>query len=106
MVLPSSYEPFAVVVNEAMCCGCPVIVSDQVGAAADLVAPLRAEFVFPAGNVTALAQILRAAFSNPAQLRETGRQGIAHVETHSPARVIAATVDAVESGVEYRRQGR
>ncbi len=33
MVLPSEYEPFAVVVNEAMCCGCPVIASDRVGAA-------------------------------------------------------------------------
>ena len=29
MVLPSGYEPFAVVVNEAMCCACPVISSDR-----------------------------------------------------------------------------
>jgi glycosyltransferase involved in cell wall biosynthesis len=47
LVLPSVYEPFAVVVNEAMCCGCPVIVSDQVGAARDLVAPVSPQFVFP-----------------------------------------------------------
>ena len=30
MVLPSEYEPFAVVVNEASCCGCPVAASDRV----------------------------------------------------------------------------
>ena len=100
MVLPSSYEPFAVVVNEAMCCGCPVIVSDQVGAARDLVAPVRPEFVFPAGNVATLAQTLRAAFANRDQLRETGMRGFAYVETHSPQRLIAATVDAVRKAVK------
>ena len=31
LVLPSEYEPFGVVVNEAMLCGCPVAVSDRVG---------------------------------------------------------------------------
>jgi glycosyltransferase involved in cell wall biosynthesis len=104
MVLPSSYEPFAVVVNEAMCCRCPVIVSDQVGAARDLVAPVRPEFVFPAGNVTALAQTLRAAFANRDQLRETGMRGFAYVETHSPQRLIAATVDAVRKAVKVVRR--
>ena len=36
-VLPSRREPWGVVVNEALASGCPVIVSDRVGAAADLV---------------------------------------------------------------------
>jgi glycosyltransferase involved in cell wall biosynthesis len=31
MVLPSEYEPFGVVVNEVMLCGCPVVVSDRAG---------------------------------------------------------------------------
>jgi glycosyltransferase involved in cell wall biosynthesis len=99
MVLPSSYEPFAVVVNEAMCCGCPAIVSDQVGAARDLVIPLRPDFVFPAGDIAALAGTLRAAFADRAQLRATGRQAFDYVETHSPQRIIAATVTAVEKAV-------
>ena len=37
LVLPSSYEPFGVVVNEAMLCGCAAIASDRVGARFDLV---------------------------------------------------------------------
>ncbi len=103
LVLPSVYEPFAVVVNEAMCCGCPVIVSDQVGAARDLVAPVSPQFVFPAGNVQALANVLRIAFADREQLREVGRRGFAHVETHSPQRIIAATVEAVRKAVEVVR---
>jgi glycosyltransferase involved in cell wall biosynthesis len=100
MVLPSSYEPFAVVVNEAMCCGCPVIVSDQVGAARDLVAPVRPEFVFPAGDRAALAKVLRSAFADRQQLRATGQRGFHHIETHSPQRIIAATVEAVGKAVQ------
>jgi glycosyltransferase involved in cell wall biosynthesis len=99
MVLPSSYEPFAVVVNEAMCCSCPVIVSNQVGAARDLVIPLRPDFVFPVGDIPALAATLRAAFSDRAQLRATGRRAYDYVETHSPQRIITATITAVQNAV-------
>ena len=106
MVLPSGYEPFAVVVNEAMCCGCPVIASDQVGAARDLVAPVRPDFVFPAGNIRALATTLRAAFADRELLQETGRRGFAHVETHSPGKIIAATVEAVQKAVEAVQRRR
>src|SRR5208283_5067787 len=69
MVLPSEYEPFAMVVNEAMLCGCPVVVSDRVGAAKDLVAPVAPDFIFPHGDVAALTNTLRDAFSDPARLK-------------------------------------
>jgi len=107
MVLPSEYEPFAVVVNEAMCCGCPVIVSDRVGAARDLVAPVRPEFVFPAGDVAALAKTLQLALGDREKLRETVRRGYQHVETHSPQKTVAATVEAIATGVaRVRRRSR
>jgi glycosyltransferase involved in cell wall biosynthesis len=106
MVLPSNYEPFAVVVNEAMCCGCPVVVSAQVGAARDLVAPVRQDFVYPAGDVEALAVILRRVFSDRDQLRETGRKALDHIDTNSPTKMIAATVDAVRKGVEIAKRAK
>jgi glycosyltransferase involved in cell wall biosynthesis len=104
MVLPSEYEPFAVVVNEAMCCGCPVAASDQVGAACDLVAPVRKEFVFRCGDVPALASLLKDALGDRARLTSLGCVATAHIKTWSPERNIAATFEAIEIAVA--RKGR
>jgi glycosyltransferase involved in cell wall biosynthesis len=106
MVLPSIYEPFAVVVNEAMCCGCPVMVSDRVGAARDLVAPVRADFVFQAGDTAALTRTLQTALADPKALRETGRRGFDYVECNSPEKIVAATLEAVRKGVEVANRGK
>ncbi|MGB9464880.1 MAG: glycosyltransferase [Candidatus Acidiferrum sp.] len=104
MVLPSEYEPFAVVVNEAMCCGCPVAASDHVGAARDLVAPVRKEFVFRCGDVAALAALLKDALADRVRLASLGCAAVAHMQTWSPERNIAATFEAIEIAVA--RKGR
>jgi glycosyltransferase involved in cell wall biosynthesis len=103
MVLPSSYEPFAVVVNEAMCCGCPVMASDQVGAARDLVQPVAPDFVFPARNVGALAEKLAAALQDRERLSQLKEAALAHIKTWSPERNIEATIEAVETAVQRKR---
>jgi glycosyltransferase involved in cell wall biosynthesis len=99
MVLPSNYEPFAVVVNEAMCCGCPVIASDRVGAARDLIAPVNPKFIYRCRDVDALASILRECSSNPGELKRQREAVIAHMYTWSPAQNIAATVEAIQTAV-------
>jgi glycosyltransferase involved in cell wall biosynthesis len=96
MVLPSEYEPFGVVVNEAMCCGCAVIVSDRVGAGRDLVAPVWPEFIFRCGDIDALSGILAAVASGRVDLREIGRRAASRVRSWSPPENIAATVEAIE----------
>jgi glycosyltransferase involved in cell wall biosynthesis len=58
-VLPSGFEPWGLVVNEAMCFGLPVIASDKVGAVPDLIHDGVNGFVFPMGNVELLADCLR-----------------------------------------------
>jgi glycosyltransferase involved in cell wall biosynthesis len=104
MVLPSEYEPFAVVVNEAMCCGCPVAASDHVGAARDLVVPVRKEFVYSCGDVSALAALLKDALADRARLASLRPAAVAHMQTWSPERNIAATLEAIEIAVA--RKGR
>lgn len=57
-VLPSSYEPWGLVVNEAMCASLPVIVSDLVGAAYDMVEGHDTGCVFRYDNAEELAQCM------------------------------------------------
>ena len=73
-VLPSLLEPWGLVVNEVMNAGRAVIVSDQVGAAADLVHDGENGLVFPAGNVGRLADALRQILSDPERCRRMGER--------------------------------
>jgi len=64
-VLPSRYDGWGVVVNQALGAGLPIIASDQVGAAHDLVTPGENGFHFPAGDATALGQTMRRFAETP-----------------------------------------
>lgn len=54
LVLPSTYEPWGLVVNEAMSAGMPVLVSNEVGAHYDLVDGKNTGFVFDAKDEQSL----------------------------------------------------
>jgi glycosyltransferase involved in cell wall biosynthesis len=99
MVLPSEYEPFGVVVNEAMCCGCPVVSTDNVGAARDLIAPIRPSFVYPCGDVEALAAILRSA--DPALLKNLRPVYRGHILGWSPEQNVSATIHAIRQAISH-----
>lgn len=105
MVLPSEYEPFAVVVNEAMCCGCPVIASDHVGAARDLIAPVQTSFIYPCGDIGALAGLLRSVAARRTILESVGSACLAHIQTWSPEKNIAQTIEAIQTAVLRIRSG-
>jgi glycosyltransferase involved in cell wall biosynthesis len=100
-VLPSDYEPFGVVVNEAMLCARAVAVSDRVGAGFDLVSP-ETGFIFPSGDIDALAGIIRGAVSDPQKLRRMGEAGRKRMETWSHRENIDALVRALARAVPPR----
>ena len=104
MVLPSEYEPFAVVVNEASCCGCPVIVSDHVGSAEDLIAPVNPSFIYPCGDVAALGKLLKLILADPDALAAYGRAGRQRMETWSIRENISGTIEAVSQAVMRLRR--
>ena len=64
-VLPSSDEPWGLAVNEAMAAGLPVIVSDEVGAASDLVDGKGTGAVYPCGDVIGLADAMVTLLNEP-----------------------------------------
>ena len=63
-VLPSSYEPYGVVVLEAMAAGLPVILSDRVGSGEDLVDQSVNGFIFRVGDADELAARMVQVVSN------------------------------------------
>jgi glycosyltransferase involved in cell wall biosynthesis len=104
MVLPSVYDAFGVVVNEAMLCGCPVAASDHVGAARDLIVHGDTGFVFPCGNIEVLAQVLREAFADRAKLTALGAAARARMHSWSPRENIEATMIAVSGAVSHLKR--
>jgi glycosyltransferase involved in cell wall biosynthesis len=79
-VLPSTYEPRGAVINEAMACGLPVVVTDRCGSLGDIVLDGDNAFVYPAGDAEALANImdrLAEADALRARMAERSREIIA-----------------------------
>jgi glycosyltransferase involved in cell wall biosynthesis len=98
--LPSNFEPWGLVINEAMNLGCPVVVSDAVGCAPDLVGADNG-WVFPAGDAERLAAVLRQALGGPdararlARMGEASHKRIASWGMPEAAAGIAAAARAV-----------
>jgi glycosyltransferase involved in cell wall biosynthesis len=102
LVLPSEGdETWGLVVNEAMACGVPAVVSDAVGCGPDLVQPGVTGESFPLGDTAAFAAAVRSALSlDPDRTRQSLA---AKMSIYSPARAAQAIVDAAHA---LRAQGR
>jgi glycosyltransferase involved in cell wall biosynthesis len=73
-VLPSTYEPRGAVINEAMACGLPVIVTDRCGSVGDIVLEGENAFIYPSGDAAALAASMTQLVDDPSlRLRMTER---------------------------------
>jgi glycosyltransferase involved in cell wall biosynthesis len=72
-VLPSRYDGWGVVVNQALGAGMPVICSDAVGSAEDLVEPGRNGIIFPSGDVDALETAMTQFLDDPGRIESYGR---------------------------------
>jgi len=104
MVLPSDHEPFGLVVNEAMLCRCPVVVSDRVGARFDLVREGETGYVFPCGDVDSLAAILRDALRDRTHLQRMGELSRNRMSSWSVKDYVGALIQAVFKGIQSQSQ--
>ncbi len=98
LILPSDHgETWGLVVNEAMACSRPAIVSDQVGCADDLVVSRETGEVFEFGNWQRLSEILQETAAHPELLRLWGQAAHHKVTAYSPQAAAQGILQAVKS---------
>jgi glycosyltransferase involved in cell wall biosynthesis len=83
-VMPTHSDPWGLVVNEAMACRLPVIVSEAAGCAEDLVQDGRNGYTFAPGDVPKLAALMNQMASNETQRVEMGERGRQLILSYSP----------------------
>jgi glycosyltransferase involved in cell wall biosynthesis len=86
LVLPSRSEPWGMVLNEAAAAGLPLVATDEVGAAHDLIEHGVNGFRVPADDVDALAEALRRLAEDEAFRLAAGARSRELAERFTPAR--------------------
>jgi glycosyltransferase involved in cell wall biosynthesis len=84
VILPSSSEPWGLVVNEAMLCEKAVIVSNACGCVPELVHHGRNGLVFEPINERELADAMMKFVANPELADEMGQEGLNIVSSYTP----------------------
>jgi glycosyltransferase involved in cell wall biosynthesis len=98
LVLPSIHEPWGLIVNEAMNAGRIVIATDQVGCGPDLIKDGENGFVYPAGDIAALTEILRSLVTMDGTKRDTmGNRSLEIISRWNFERDVAGLRAAIES---------
>lgn len=100
-VLPSTYEPRGAVINEAMACGLPVIVTDRCGSIGDIVLEGENAFVYPAGDAERLSESMARLIADPelrAQIAQRSREIIG-------TWTFARGVEGVKAALAYVSRG-
>jgi glycosyltransferase involved in cell wall biosynthesis len=87
LVLPSYSEPWGLVVNEAMACGMPIIVSEKCGCAIDLVKNNQNGFTFSPDNIKQLTDILLKFMHQEVDLEQMGKVSKEIIREYSPENV-------------------
>jgi len=104
LVLPSLYEPWGLVVHEGLANGLPVIVTDQVGSADDLVESGVNGYVVPAGSVEAFGASMRDLASWSQEQRQLSlRHSAETIRQCSVERGAQAFLRAAEIALQHRR---
>ena len=94
-VLPARHEPWGLVVNEAMNAARAVVVSDDVGCHPDLITNGVEGFVFPVGDVNALADALLRVLATPDTAAKMGENALRRIKKWSFEEDVFALREAI-----------
>ena len=96
LVLPSDFgETWGLVVNEAMACGLPAIVSDRVGSGPDLIEDGVTGYVIRFADTGVLAERMLSVAANSNERTTMGKNARARIECYSVDQAVLGTVQAL-----------
>lgn len=101
-VLPSLEETWGLVVNEAMACGLPVVVTDRVGSSPDLIHEGENGFVVPAADSAALAARIRQLVEDADLRLRFSQRSTRRIQRFTPAAAAQSFANAVHDALEHR----
>ena len=103
LVLPSDIrETWGLVVNEAMACGKPALVSSAAGCAPDLIAEGQTGYTFGVGDVRQLAAHVITLAADSELRQRLGRGARAHISGYTAAAAAAGILEAVNGAARER----
>ena len=104
-VLPSLFEPFGIVLLEAMAAGLPVVAS-AVGGIVDVVADGTTGLLVPPGNPSALAAGLEHLIADSSSRARMGQEGRRRVLRYSWDLIVPKIVDVYREAIAESGGGR
>jgi len=104
-VLPSEDEPWGLVLNEAMCFGLPVIATDQVGAAYDLIKHGMNGFVYQVGKIEGLKDYLEIVLKDQELRRKMGKASLELIEGWGYEENLEGMLEGIKEGSVLVRKG-
>lgn len=97
LVLPSESETWGLVVNEAMACGVPAVVSEAVGCAPDLIEDGITGFTFKTGDVDHLAERLQRLVAAKRRGHAFSENALRKSRHFSVENAVRGTLSAIET---------
>jgi glycosyltransferase involved in cell wall biosynthesis len=105
-VLPSAYDPCPLVVLEAMWTDLPVVLSDAVLGRLDMINPGKSGYIYPCGDLDALAAILKNTLGNRALLGELKAGVRQQMKSWTPEEYLDDWVGAIETAKQLKQRSR
>jgi 1,2-diacylglycerol 3-alpha-glucosyltransferase len=102
LILPTNSDPWGLVVNEAMACGLPIIVSSVAGCTADLVEDGWNGYVVPPADSEKLSLAINSILQNSDLKRQMSARSLQRIVNYSPVACAGGLAAAMSNGAEVR----